>query len=109
MIIGESKPFQINDTTIKEVESFKYLGSMVTTDSSSTAEIKTRLAIARQNVAQMSKVWYSGNITIVSLKKRLVQSLIWSVAMYGAECWALKKSDERRLNALELWTRRKVL
>ena len=42
-----------------------------------------------------------------SLKKRLVKSLIWSVALYGAETWTLRKEDERRLEAFEMWVWRR--
>ena len=43
-----------------------------------------------------------------SLKKRLVKSLIWSVALYGAETWTLKKEDERRLESFEMWVWRRM-
>ena len=43
-----------------------------------------------------------------NLKKRLVKSLIWSVALYGAETWTLRKEDERRLEAFEMWVWRRM-
>ena len=43
------------------------------------------------------------------LKKQLVQSLIWSIALYGSESWALKKSEEKTLAAFEMWVWRRML
>jgi hypothetical protein len=30
------------------------------------------------------------------VKKRIVKSVVWSVALYGAETWTLKKEEMRR-------------
>ena len=34
------------------------------------------------------------------VKKKIVKTLISTVALYGSECWTLKKEDMRRLEAL---------
>jgi hypothetical protein len=34
---------------------------------------------------------------------------MWSIALCGAETWALKKADIQRLEALEMWLRRNIL
>ena len=43
-----------------------------------------------------------------SVKKKIVKTIVWSVALYGAETWTLRKEDERRLNALEMWLWRRM-
>ena len=43
------------------------------------------------------------------LKMKLVKALIWPVITYGAEGWTLKKDDERRLEAAEMWCYRRML
>ena len=40
---------------------------------------------------------------------KLVKALIWPVITYGAEGWTLKKYDERRLEAAEMWCYRRML
>ena len=40
---------------------------------------------------------------------KLVKALIWPVITYGAEGWTLKKDDERRLEAAEMWCYRRML
>jgi len=39
----------------------------------------------------------------LTLKKRLIKVLIWSIALYNAETWSLKKAEIRRLETLEMW------
>jgi hypothetical protein len=43
------------------------------------------------------------------MKKKLIKSYIWSVAVYGSETWNLGKSEERVLNAFETWSWRRML
>ena len=38
-----------------------------------------------------------------NLRKRLVKCYVWSVALYGAETWTLRKEDEKKLEAFEMW------
>ena len=75
---------------IGRVERFKFLGSIVTNDSNSSTEINVRLAIARQVMRQLTEIWKSAEISL-KLKKQLVKSLVWSIALYGSESWAVKK------------------
>ncbi|KAJ4428339.1 hypothetical protein ANN_24358 [Periplaneta americana] len=37
------------------------------------------------------------------LRKRLVKCFVWSVALYGAETWTLRRSEEKRIEAFEMW------
>ena len=38
----------------------------------------------------------------------LVKAMIFPVVMYGCESWTIKKAEHRRIDAFELWQRRKV-
>ena len=80
----------------------------MTNDSNSSTEINMRLAIARQVMRQLTEIWKSAEISL-KLKKQLVKSLVWSIALYGSESWAVKKCDEKRITAFELWCWRRVL
>jgi len=42
----------------------------------------------------------SNNLRL-KLKKKLIKSCIWSVALYGSETWTLGKNEERIINALK--------
>ena len=41
-------------------------------------------------------------------KKKIIKTVVWSVALYGAETWTLKKDEIRRLNSLEMWLWRRM-
>ena len=40
---------------------------------------------------------------------KLVKAFIWPVITYGADGWTLKKYDERRLEAAEMWCYQRLL
>lgn len=42
------------------------------------------------------------------LRKRPVKCYVWSVATYGAETWTLRREDQRRVEALEIWIWKKM-
>jgi len=41
------------------------------------------------------------------LRKKLVKCYIWSIALYGAETWAICKVDQKYLGCFEMWCRRR--
>jgi len=43
----------------------------------------------------------------LELKKRIMKSLVWHVALYAAETWTLTQTD-RRLEAFEVWIWRRM-
>jgi len=45
----------------------------------------------------------------LTLEKKLIKVLKWSVALYGAETWSLKKAEIQRLEAIEKWLWRNML
>ena len=38
----------------------------------------------------------------------MVKTLVWPVAMYGCETWTLRKEENNRLSAFEMWAWRKL-
>ncbi|KAJ4431959.1 hypothetical protein ANN_20568 [Periplaneta americana] len=49
-----------------------------------------------------------GSILEKELRKRLVKCFVWSVTLYGAETWTLGPSEEKRLEAFEMWIWRRM-
>ena len=66
------------------------------------------MAMARTVVVHLADVW-KGNEIGRGLKVQLMKTLVWTVALYGSESWTLKKGDELRINAFELWCWRRML
>jgi len=74
----------IDNKEIERVNKFKYLGLLVTVDSNSTTDIKAKLIIARHATLQLTGIWKAQDIGM-DLKKQLVQSLVWSTALYRSQ------------------------
>jgi hypothetical protein len=44
----------------------------------------------------------------LNLRKELVKYYIWSIVLYGAETWALRKVDQKYLERFEMWCWRRM-
>ena len=42
-------------------------------------------------------------------KVRLVKAMVFPVVMYGCESWTVKKAERPRIDAFEVWCRRRLL
>jgi hypothetical protein len=104
------QPFLVKIMTdqkqLKNVESFKYLGSLLTNDGRCTCEIKSRNA--------MAKAAFNKNVALftstlgLELRKKLVKCYIWSIALYGAETRTLRAVDQKHLESFEMWCWRRL-
>ena len=104
----EFTTIKVNGTLLEKVDTFKYLGSIKSSDGSCLQDIKTRIAMAKQKMVQLNNVWKDRSIPN-QLKMFLLKCLVWPVIMYGCEAWTLKKDEENRLNAAEMWLYRRLL
>jgi len=44
----------------------------------------------------------------LELRKKIVKCCIWSIALYGAETWALRAVDQKHLESFEMWSWRRM-
>ncbi|KDR09341.1 hypothetical protein L798_15108, partial [Zootermopsis nevadensis] len=44
----------------------------------------------------------------LEMKKKLVKCYVWSVALYGAETWTLRKKEQKYLESFEMWCWRRI-
>jgi len=45
---------------------------------------------------------FSGTVNL-ELKKKIVKSLVWSVAMYAMNSWTLREIDRKKIEAFKMW------
>jgi hypothetical protein len=65
------------------VESFKYLGIILTNDAICTCEIKCRIAMAKA-AFNKKKALFTSTLDL-ELRKKLLKCYIWSIDLYDAE------------------------
>jgi hypothetical protein len=110
VVSGRGKQLDIthNGQRLKQVEQFKYLGSIKTATGDCTPEIKARIGMSKAKAVELDNIWKDQHINIV-LKMRLMRAMVWSVFLYGAESWTIKVADRNRISSFEMWCWRRML
>ena len=104
---GISTDIRINGEKLDEVDSFKYLGAVVT-DQGSKPEVLSRIAQTTAALARLKTIWSDKHISLSS-KIRLMRSLVISVLLYACETWTLTADILKKLQATEMRCFRKLL
>ena len=77
-------------------------GSKITADGDCSYEIERRLLLGRKVMTNLDSILKSRDITL-SKKVHLVKAMVFPVVMYGCESWTIKKTEQRRIDAFEVW------
>jgi hypothetical protein len=72
---------------------------MITNDARCAREIKSRIVMAKA-AFNKKKTLFTNKLDL-NLRKKLVKCYIWSIALYGAETWTLRKTDQNYLESFE--------
>ena len=97
-----------NGETLETVSDFILGASKITADGDCSHEIKRRLLLGRKVMTNLDSILKSRDITLPT-KVRLVKAMVFPVVMYGCESWTVKKAEQRRIYAFELWCWRRLL
>ena len=108
MASGPITSWEIDGETVETVSDFIFLGSKITADGDCSHEIKRRLLLGRKVMTNLGSIFKSRDITLPA-KVLVVKAMIFTVVMYGCECWTVKKAEHRRIDAFELWCWRRLL
>ena len=100
--------WQIDGETMETVTDFIFLGSKTTADGDCSHEIKKCLLLGRKAMTNLDIILRSGDITF-SRNVCLVKAMVFPVVMYECESWAIKKAENQRIDAFELWCWRRLL
>ena len=108
MAYGLITSWQIDGEIVETVADFLSLGSKITADGDCSQEIKRRLLLGRKVMTNLDSILKTRDITL-STKVRLVKAMVFPVVMYGYEGWTIKKAEQQRIDAFELWCWRRLL
>ena len=83
-------------------------GSKITADGDCSHEIKRCLLLGRKVMTNLDNILRSRDI-ILPTKVCLVNAMVFPVVIYECETWTIKKAEHLRIDAFELWCRRRLL
>jgi len=73
-----------------------YLSSLITSDTKPT-HMKQRIVMAKEVFILHQQIG-------LNLRNKLMKCYIWSIRLYGADTWTLrKKKNQKYLDSLEMW------
>ena len=105
MASGPITSWEIDGETVETVSDlFIYLfifGSKITADGDCNREMKRRLLLGRKVLTNLDGILKNRDVNLPT-KVCLVKAMVFPVGMYGCESWTVKKSECRRIDALEL-------
>ena len=83
-------------------------GSKITADGDCSHEIKRRLLLGKITMTNPDSILKSRDITLPT-KVHRVKAMVFPVVMCGCESWTVKKAENQRNDAFELWFWRRLL
>ncbi|GFR83524.1 hypothetical protein ElyMa_005977300 [Elysia marginata] len=94
--------------SIREVDSFTYLGSVIDKEGGTENDVKARIGKARPAFTMLKNIWSSKCICL-NTKLRIFNSNVKSVLLYGCETWRMVKSTNRKLQTFINTCLRRIL
>lgn len=98
----------IESQALEQVSQFKYLGTVITQQNTTSTDIRCRTAQALAAATNLQVIWHKTSISLKT-KLRLLDCLVIPIALYGCETWTLNSSDTKKLQAFGMKCLRKVL
>ena len=96
----KNKEIEIEGMKIDEINSAKYLRTIMNADKLIEEEIKERIATGNRSFFANKKIFQSKLITRKT-KERLYHTVIRPVAVCGSECWVLTENIKQKLLVFE--------
>ena len=97
-----------NRETMETMTYFIFLGSKITADDDYSHEIKRHLLLERKVMTNLDHISKSRYITLPT-KVHTVKPMVFPVVMYRCDSWTIKNAECQRIDAFELWCRRRLL
>ena len=76
-------------------------GLKITADGDCSHEIKRHLLLGRKTITKLESTLESRDI-ILPIKVCLVKAMVFTMVMYGCDCWTIKKAECQRIDAFEV-------
>ena len=98
----------VEGKSVNAVETFKYLGSIVSNDARADSEINARIARATSAYGRLTKrLWANPGIRL-DTKVAVYKATVLTTLLYGCETWTLTAKQMKRLESFHMTTLRKI-
>ena len=101
-------PKNVNGDELKNVDHFKYLGSVIDRDGTIDRDVDLRVRAAWSSWRTLTGVLYDRKIPL-RLKAKVYEAIIRPALTYGSECWAMKVTNKRKIATTEMRMLRGIL
>ena len=105
---GSKIEIKVDGETLEQVDSYQYLGQLITEDGRCEKDIRRRIGIAKTNFLKMKNVLTTKNLSMKT-RKKILYCYIISTLMYAAETWVINVADWKKIEAFEMWALRKMM
>ena len=105
---GSKVKIKVDGVILEQVESYQYLGQLITEDGRCEKDIRRRISIAKTNFLKMKNVLTTKKLSMKT-RKKILYCYIISTLMYAAETWIINVADWKRIEAFEMWALRKMM
>ena len=95
--------------SLKQVNEFRYLGSMESFDATCTLEIQTRIKKANASFHMHKAAIFSNPNSSFLASLSMYKVLVLSVLLYGCESWVISTKDLKALEGFQYQTLRTIL
>ena len=96
--LSDSQPkIEADDSVLRVVPSFRYLGSCVTNNVSLDQEIENRISSAAASFGKLRRRVFDNRNLTVSTKTSVYRAVVLPTLLYGSETWTLYRHQIRQL------------
>ena len=92
-------PLYIRGQLVKQVQSFKYLGSFVETSGNVLLDVQDKIGRASRVFGALRSAVFCDESLSLSTKRMVYCSMVLGVLLYGAESWAIKERTIRKIES----------
>ena len=98
----------LNGEELKNVDHFKYLGSVIDKDGTIDKDVDLRVQAAWSSWRKLTGVLYDRKIPL-RLKAKVYEAIIRPALTYGSECCAMKVTNKKKIATTEMRMLRRIL
>jgi len=92
---------KIQGQDVMVIEEFVYLGSLIQSWTGSTCDSRRSAVTCAAMQSLENRIWRSW--LAISTKLKLYNTCILPIFLHGSDCWAISKTDTRKIDALDQW------